>query len=60
MGGRSLPHFKEEEMGAQREVTGLAQDLPAGKWLRARSAPSTALAGRPSSWEQHFPAGDLE
>lgn len=34
---RSLPHFKEEETEAQREVTGLALNLPARKWLRARS-----------------------
>lgn len=32
----SLPHFKEEETEAQREVTGLALNLPARKWLRAR------------------------
>lgn len=32
----SLSHFKAEEMEAQKAITGLMQDLSAGKWLRAK------------------------
>lgn len=38
-----LPFFEEEEMEAQREVTALAQDLLARKWLKARAVCITTL-----------------
>lgn len=58
-GAAALPHFKEAEMEAQREVTGLVQDLLARKWLRARSMSRTALRSPAICWEQPSPARAL-
>lgn len=52
---RSLPHFKEEETEAQREVTGPALDLPARKRLRAGSVWSTTQPDDVTQLEADLP-----